>query len=60
MKILPVGVVLFYADRRTDRRTDIRTHITKLIVVFRNSDHTMDLELTQPLTEFSTRNLSWG
>jgi hypothetical protein len=32
MKIRPLGVELFHADRRTDGQTDM----TKLIVAFRN------------------------
>jgi len=32
MKIRPVGIELFHADRRTDGRTDT----TKLIIAFRN------------------------
>jgi len=34
MKIRPVGIELFHADRRTDGRTDGRTDMTKLIVFF--------------------------
>jgi len=30
MKIRPVGIELFHADRRTDGRTDGRTDMTKL------------------------------
>jgi hypothetical protein len=41
MKILPVAVELFHAERRMDRRTDRetadrQTDMTKLIVAFRN------------------------
>jgi len=36
MKIRPVGVELFHADRRTDEKTDRWTDIIKLIVTFWN------------------------
>ena len=37
MKIRPVGIVLFYAERRTDGQTDRQTEATKLIVASHNS-----------------------
>ena len=41
MKICPMGLELFHADRQTDRQTDV----TKQIVAFRNFANTPKNEL---------------
>jgi len=38
----------------------IPLYVTEIVRLHNPSDRTMALGLTQPLTEMSTRNISWG
>jgi len=53
MKIYPVEVKLFHADRRTGGRTNSRRDITKLIVALRNF-------AKAPNQEYNTETRAWS
>ena len=52
MKILPVGIELFQADRRTDGQREIQADMTNLIIVFYNFSNALKNTVSSAQTAF--------